>query len=52
MLTEDDDLFKPEKLKVIANVFNQNEEICYYHNYVDFVDVNSRFLDHSRLLQK
>lgn len=51
-LLEDDDLFKPEKLKVIDNIFSQHEELCYYHNQADFVDQNSRLLNHSGLGQK
>lgn len=37
---EDDDLWEPDRLEKIHEIFLTNSELCYYHNSVIHVDVN------------
>ncbi len=49
---DDDDTFNPGKLKMVMEIFSSNNELCYYHNDVKYVDRAGREIDYVRLVEK
>ncbi|MDH2904764.1 MAG: glycosyltransferase family A protein, partial [Methanomassiliicoccales archaeon] len=41
---DDDDLFLPNKISTVTEVFRSNPEIDYYHNAIDYIDVEGNVI--------
>ncbi len=41
---DDDDLFLPNKISTVTEVFRNNPEIDYYHNAIDYIDVEGNVI--------
>ena len=48
---DDDDLFEPEKIKIIIDTFSREKDLCYYHNNQKYVDANLHSLNYVRLVE-
>ena len=49
---DDDDVFEPDKLQRLIDVFSLSPQLSYYHNGVRYVDSGLRPITHFRLVEK
>jgi glycosyltransferase involved in cell wall biosynthesis len=49
---DDDDIFKPGKLKTVIDIFEENPDLCYYHNAPEYLDINLNHTDYVRLVER
>ena len=49
---DDDDVFEPNKLQRLIEVFSLKSQLCYYHNGVRYVDSSLQPITHFRLVEK
>jgi len=49
---DDDDIFLPGKLKAVTEIFAENQDLCYYHNALEYLDINLNPKDYTRLVER
>jgi len=49
---DDDDIFLPGKLKAVRDIFSENQDLCYYHNAPEYLDINLNHKDYVRLVER
>jgi len=49
---DDDDIFLPGKLKAVKEIFTENPDLCYYHNGLEYLDINLNHIDYVRLTER
>jgi len=49
---DDDDIFLPGKLKAVRDIFSENQNLCYYHNAPEYLDINLNHKDFVRLSER
>ena len=49
---DDDDIFKPGKLRSVIEIFAENQELCYYHNAPEYLNTNLERINYARLVER
>ena len=49
---DDDDIFLPGKLNAVTEIFTENQDLCYYHNALEYLDINLNHKDYTRLVER
>jgi len=48
---DDDDVFKPGKLRAVIDIFAENHDLCYYHNAPEYLNKYMEHINYVRLVE-